>query len=129
MMCRTIVLVDDSSFDNLYHRLMLERVGGFERILTFEVPEAALAYLAAAADVDLVLLDLNMPSMTGWEFLDALWDGARAVPPVVILSSSSDPQDIQRADAHPAVTAFRTKPLTEDMVDALLAASRTLLHT
>lgn len=75
---------------------------------------------------DLVLLDLNMPVMDGWEFLDRLpkiVNGRMAELPVVILTSSINTQDRERAQKYPFVKGVFSKPLTavqlEQMQDLL----------
>jgi CheY-like chemotaxis protein len=66
---------------------------------------------------DLVLLDLDMPLMDGWEFLDALngLPAAHAVC-VFVLTSSIHPDDLARATSYRAVNGFFTKPLDEDSI-------------
>ena len=64
----------------------------------------------------LIFLDLNMPVMSGWDFLDAL----SALPAlsdkfkVFILTSSLDATDIMRAEAYPIVARFIHKPITSE---------------
>lgn len=81
---------------------------------------AELALVACAERTpDLVLLDLGLPGMDGWGFLDAL----RATPggddvPVIIVSILDD----ERLDDRPPVAGYLTKPFRNADVDSLLAA-------
>ena len=70
---------------------------------------------------DLILLDLNMPFMDGWDFLDAC-AGLSAGPavPVVILTSSIRPHDIERARRYENVKGYFSKPLDDAKVGQLL---------
>jgi CheY-like chemotaxis protein len=110
-----ILLVDDSEPDLIYTRIVLERAGVAERIDAFESAREALAWLASGDQgVDLILLDINMPGMNGFEFLEACRGGLQGggrLPAVVMLSSSPDPADLRRVQAFPNVRGFVTKPL------------------
>ena len=68
-----IVLVDDSEADNVYHEVVLRRAGFSGDLQVFEMAAPALDYLRRLPDgpVCLVLLDINMPGMDGWEFAAA----------------------------------------------------------
>ena len=72
-MSRRVMMVDDSDSDLLFTRLALQRCGVPCEVLGFERAEEALAHLAASPDhgVDLILLDINMPVMDGFAFLEA----------------------------------------------------------
>ena len=72
MTCR-VMMVDDNDNDLLFTRLMLERSGcGFD-VIGFERAAEALAYLrdTPAHGVSIILLDINMPVMNGFDFLQA----------------------------------------------------------
>lgn len=114
---RTVLLIDDQEADNYLHRRTIERSGEAESIVVHESGQAALDYLDTHEPPDLILLDLNMPGMTGWEFLDA-----HGVSPsvIVIVSTSSNPADHDRAQSHPAVADFCAKPLTAQALDEIL---------
>ena len=79
-----------------------------------------------------VLLDLDMPLMDGWEFLDAL-AGLVPAPPtaVLVLTSSIHPNDLVKAASYPQVKGFFTKPLDEASVASmyeLMQAVGTMAH-
>lgn len=127
-MLNTVVVVDDSDVDLLFTRIMLERSGAITRLLTFESAPAALDFLAGPEGraVDLILLDIHMPSMNGFEFLrchehDCAARGQTPVP-VVMLSSSPDPADRARAAQHRCVRDYLVKPLDAEAARALAMA-------
>lgn len=132
-MLRKLVLVDDNEADLVFGGIILERAGVAASVLTFDTAVDALAYLAGpeASDVDCVLLDINMPYMNGFEFLEAYEAPVGAEPraAVVMLSSSPDLRDRERARAFRSVRGFITKPITlgqaQGLIDLLRAASPT----
>jgi len=70
----------------------------------------------------LIFLDLNMPVMGGWEFLDYFLDPEFFVfndIKVVILSSSIDPKELERSKSYPMVIDFLPKPITKSMLEYL----------
>ena len=71
----------------------------------------------------LIFLDLNMPVMGGWEFLDHFSEaGYVDVFPktkVLVLSSTIDPKDIEKSKTYPMVIDFLSKPITKEMLDDL----------
>jgi CheY-like chemotaxis protein len=113
-----VMLIDDSEADLLYTRIVLERSGLDCEIVTFESARDALAHLQAAVDdgIKLILLDINMPGMDGFEFLEA-WErtpAAARTAVVIMLSSSPHPADAERARRHERVRGYITKPIDRE---------------
>lgn len=111
----TVMVIDDSEADLLFTRIMLERTCSRWRLLSFESAGDALRHLSRGdvEPVDLILLDINMPGMNGFEFLQAYRAlGAKRAPAaVVMLTSSSDPADRAHALSFPSVRGYVLKPL------------------
>lgn len=116
-----IVLVDDSDVDLLYTQLMFQRSGLDVALEACETAADALALLDDGRPVALLLMDISMPAMDGFELLEAIQQRPTPPPPVVVLSSSPAPADEARARAHPAVRAYLTKPVTPAQLRAALA--------
>ncbi len=113
-MLNTVMVIDDSETDLLFARIVLERACVAHRLLLLESAQEALQLLVGppAFAVDLILLDINMPGMNGFEFLTAYARQCARPVPVVMLSSSPDPADRERACRHGFVRDFLTKPLS-----------------
>lgn len=68
----------------------------------------------------LIFLDLNMPIMDGWEFLDEFSKNLMQSFPktkIIVLSSSIDPKDINKSKSYPMVVDFLPKPITVEMLN------------
>ena len=130
-----ILLVDDDEPTNILHQLVWEEIGLVEHIQTASSGREALDYLIACRDrighhfilPDLILLDVNMPAMNGFEFLEAF----RRLPgfheediKVVLLTTSLLLEDYRQNYASLGITSYRNKPLTTEL--AMEIASETL---
>ena len=74
---------------------------------------------------DLVLLDLNMPVMDGWEFLNAFKEVEFSAPDKIhlyIVTSSISPYEVERAKQIPAVQEFIVKPMVKQKFVELISA-------
>lgn len=71
----------------------------------------------------LIFLDLNMPVMNGWEFLSIFSKNQYlenfSKTKVVVLSSTIDPNDIEKSKEYPMVVEFLSKPITTEILDLL----------
>ncbi len=119
-----ILLIDDDPATNYYHNVIINDAQLVEKTRFFQSGEEALSFFKTIANQEespfpeLVFLDINMPVMDGWEFLDALNAlGLPWIPAIVILSTTINPIDRARAESHPLVIDFLTKPLKiEDLL-------------
>ena len=108
-------LIDDDNVTNMLNRYYLEVHFPQLKIELFSKAKMALDDLIVnGKETDFIFLDLNMPEMNGWEFLDAIAESAalpKRFPKIYILSSSLDPADRERAETHQFVAGFLSKPL------------------
>lgn len=117
-------LIDDDDVTNMLNRYYLEEHFPHVCIELFCKAKVALEdLLCNGKETDFIFLDLNMPEMNGWEFLDALTEVAslpNRFPKIYILSSSLDPADKARAEIHQFVAGFLSKPLKSADLEFLI---------
>jgi len=127
---RSILLVDDDDTTNYLNRKLLQRLAVADDVLVALDGEEALRVLEnECADGGptcpaLIFLDINMPGMNGFEFLEAyqrLPLSQREAIVIVMLTTSVHPQDLDRLEALP-VRAFLNKPLDSAKVQGILEA-------
>lgn len=113
-----LMVVDDNKVDQLIYRRIIRRSGLVGQVLQFLSAEEALLHLRRneRASVDAILLDINMPRMDGFEFLAAateeLGDSFTRML-IVMLTTSLDPSDEERASQFSVVKKYLNKPLLE----------------
>jgi CheY-like chemotaxis protein len=126
---KCIVLIDDDEPTNFLHQRVIERYGCAERVIVFQDAKLALKFLSERENgvyvqPELILLDINMPGMNGWEFLEAyenLPAEQRGQIVVMMLTTSLNPDDAKYADSVVSVARFLNKPLTSAMLQEILA--------
>jgi len=117
---KCIMLVDDNPDDNFYHEREIQKSNLADiTVVTKTSGMDALEYLKLDKPdnihPDLILLDINMPGMNGWEFVQEYnkldkEQQSRAI--IVMLTTSDNPEEKARAKALGSVLDFITKPLT-----------------
>ena len=123
---RAVMLVDDEEIDQMLYRRVIGRSGLVEKVYGFRYAEQALEFLRDPGNepIDVIFLDINMPCMNGFEFLQRAQvelnqDFAKAV--VVMLTTSLDPQDYQRAQSFDVIKYYVIKPLTVEHIGHVVA--------
>ena len=124
---KNILLVDDDEATNFYHRIIIDESNSIENVHVATNGKKALDFLSSCPETgncpQLILLDINMPVMNGWEFAEAyaqLPAADRQRAKLVMLTTSINPDDRARAEQIPVVDGFRNKPLDADMLEGLL---------
>lgn len=125
-----VLLIDDDTVTNMLHSRVIKRSGLVERIEVATDGQEALDILnrdiAAGGPLpELIFLDINMPVMSGFEFLEEyakLDISAEELLVIVMLSTTLLPADHRRAEADPNVHSFCDKPLRlENLIETIEA--------
>jgi len=126
-MLRTII-IDDDDIVTFLQKKIVSKCGLDSDPLVFKDAHNALLYLEQEANEDqdyLIMLDINMPTMSGWEFLDHI----KKLPSderlhVVMATSSIDRKDKREAANDPHVVDFIEKPLSARHCEKLKGISK-----
>ena len=117
-----VLLVDDNEADNYLHKRIISKSGLCKRIVVCMDGQEALEFLTTKdkdhySKPDLILLDINMPRVDGWTFLKRYKELKEEHSAVVImmLTTSLNPRDEQKAASIKEITEFYPKPLTFEM--------------
>ncbi|MEM8907704.1 MAG: response regulator [Bacteroidota bacterium] len=118
---KSILLIDDDDATNYLHKLYINEWGLTEKIYVANNGQEAIDFLQTHPNFhqeqpSLILLDINMPVMNGFEFLEAyshLEKTKKASTVVVMLTTSLHPKDLQKANLFPDLKAYINKPLTK----------------
>jgi len=115
-----VLLVEDDDITNFLSSIALKK-SGVKKIDAVLNGEQAIAYLKNKCP-DLIFLDLNMPVMDGFDFLEIKQKkGFCLATNIAILTSSSRPVDIERARSFDNIIDYLEKPLSQTKVENLLA--------
>lgn len=122
-----VFIVDDDPIHQQIAQIMIERQGISKNIRTFSDAQDVLDYMKQHLQhpehlPDVILLDLNMPVMDGWDFLNeyAGFQKILAKPiKIFVLTSSIDEKDKERVRTYSFVTGYLTKPLSKEIITHL----------
>jgi CheY-like chemotaxis protein len=121
----TILLIDDNQPTNFFHELVVKKADCAKECIAFQSGIEALEYLKTRVNgdypqPDLIFLDINMPAMNGWEFLEEynqLDKNQQGKVVVVMLTTSINPDDKEKASSIVEISGFMNKPLTVEMLN------------
>lgn len=126
-----VMLIDDNEIDNLINQKMIEAANITKNIYTHTGARSAIEFLrnieklnTIAKDVlpDVIFLDIDMPLMDGFQFLDEfekLSEDTKKKCNIVMLTSSINPQDVNKSKKYNYVKKYINKPLTQENLEKL----------
>ena len=125
-MALTIMLIDDNEHDNFFHERIVKKTISDAEVIVHQKAKNALQYLEENTHKfpDYIFLDINMPGLSGWEFLEEFQQKFKDINKpclIFMLSTSNNPDDIRKAKATPLLKGFETKPLTIEKLNKIIA--------
>jgi len=126
-----ILFIDDDEPTNFLNKLLVEEMNCAEHVQVVTSGTEALDYLTGTGSFgsnghprpDLIFLDINMPGMDGWEFLQhyqKLPSNQKANIVMVMLTTSLNPDDERAAKQNIQIAGFENKPLQPEVIKKIL---------
>jgi CheY-like chemotaxis protein len=122
---KVIMLVDDDQNDNFFHEREIKKINPAITVIEKTTGLDGLEYLESNKEnkevmPDLIFLDINMPILDGWDFLEKykqLDKELQDLVVIIMLSTSGYPEDIERAMSYSCVSDYIIKPLTKEKLE------------
>ena len=123
-----IAIIDDNQVYRFIAKKLIHRAAPLTTLIELHDGQQAIDFLISKRDhpselPELILLDINMPNLNGWQFLDELRkiNLSSYRPTIYIVSSSNAPEDASMAATYPEIKGYLTKPLHIAAIQSLFS--------
>ncbi len=121
------MLIDDDDSTNFLNKIIIRQANCAKEVISKISGQDALTYLQQEVKEgsvpELILLDINMPIMDGWDFIEKYAElDINKQSRVVMLTSSVNPEDENKAKGIAAISGFRSKPLSNQMLSEIISS-------
>jgi two-component system, chemotaxis family, chemotaxis protein CheY len=125
-----VFIIDDDPIHQRIAQIMISKYNLFDEYFSYTEAQGALDFLQENTENSelipgVILLDLNMPVIDGWDFLEAfetLKEKLKSIIKIYIVSSSVDEKDLIRSKQYASVKGFISKPLSPDIIRTIINA-------
>jgi CheY-like chemotaxis protein len=123
-----VVLIEDDQAMNYYHHRLFVKQNFADEVLSYHSAVEALDGIKSLQQVALlyIFLDLNIPQMNGWQFIEELQKiifDSNAQIKLFVLSSSVNPNDLMKAKQNSVVTDYLSKPLSIETITNIITTN------
>jgi CheY-like chemotaxis protein len=125
---KKVLLVEDDPITIMVCERIIKMTEFADEVLSCDNGQKAINHIKeiianpSITSPDIIFLDINMPVMNGWDFLEeflTLRSALSFTPRIYILSSTVDPEDYKKAESFGIVTSFLSKPLGKEFLDGI----------
>lgn len=127
-----IMIIDDDAIFQFITKKMIDKIAPECAVLQFPDGKYALEFIKESRInglelPNLLFLDINMPLVNGWVFLEQFSGNCPEgySPTIYMVSSSDDPVDVERAGKNDLITSYLTKPITPTKLKAIIQEIKT----
>lgn len=123
MKTKTVLLIDDDNIQHYITKVTFKKVNPEIELISYLDALSALEFInevATESKPDFILLDLDMPQMDGWQFLE-VYKNCSNKSDVYIVSSSIDINDMKKSKQYEEVKQFISKPLNAEKINSILS--------
>lgn len=118
-----VVLVDDSELDVFINKKLLESCGLPLHVNTFTNPHEALSFVRGENDISLLLVDNQMPGLSGYEFIQKVLENPDFTTQILVLTATVRGEDDQKFKALNSNIMLLEKPLDPEAIKAILSSA------